>query len=543
MTDADFLFRNDDKTHYNLVIDREYNRTNLSFDDYIKKIYTPITGVQATMQGKCNNDLQNQFTSYSIFNNYECSRESRNIIANRFKIKEVLNTTYHKDLVKCKSFKKDNANPNSYICKGEEKDLSNPNEILNYDENLEKTTYYNQNFKINLDESLFENKITDHDTFSIELDYSLFRDTPTCLLKKLSFDNYIAAQNKKNDIYTAQSIKKDLKYALYVFINMDYIFNFQSSLQLYLLIVNCSIVGVNTIVIILSSIRLAKKNAKLFASILYYEVYVSFFVDVVSGVVGAYSYFKYVNVVSLCDELVSTGCLGNYEEYKLTVYANDLDDVLIENLQIFLIMLIKIFLITVNILVYIGVKKCKITFNKFIKIVYENLHEGDEDDAPESKEEILEEEKKNTKMQYIENSYNKNSKDVNVLNYNELNKIKEETDVFAKELDNKYNFKSNITNDENMKINNKYNENEEKSNNFKAENPANIYDSNKAISKTSSFKDTKNNYIDINDKNNSNKNKTSRKYSDNNQKINSELIYKDSEYNNYVDNSPEVIKK
>ena len=57
MTDADFLFRNDDKTHYNLVIDREYNRTNLSFDDYIKKIYTPITGVQATMQGKCNNDI------------------------------------------------------------------------------------------------------------------------------------------------------------------------------------------------------------------------------------------------------------------------------------------------------------------------------------------------------------------------------------------------------------------------------------------------------------------------------------------------------
>ena len=61
-------------------------------------------------------------------------------------------------------------------------------------------------------------------------------------------------------------------------------------------------------------------------------------------------------------------------------------------------MLFKLILILINIIYYLSIKKCSISLEKLNKIVYENIHEGDEDDVPISPAEVKLEKMKTIRM-------------------------------------------------------------------------------------------------------------------------------------------------
>ena len=338
---------------YNIRKSTSYNRTNISVDQFKAKIYAPITDVSMSMLGKCSNSKEFQQTTYSLLEKEECSVETRNIITSKMSFESILN-----------------ANNGTY------------NKLVD-------------KFP------LFKTSIKKDDYYSLVLEYAIYRDIPTCLIQNLNFSNsYVSYDSNMVDVGEALYRQK-LSYAIYLFISMDSIFNLQEFFQYYLLIVNCFIVTFNVFIILFRLFKLILQDEFFGHKLLYYEVYISFIIDLASAVVGGTAYFELSKIVSLCNEVINTNCLGNYEEYRLNVYSNDLYGTSDANLQIFIIMLIKILLITLNISVFCGIKKCKFKKSQILKIFYESIHEGDEEDSPMNNEEINEEKLKTESIKKI----------------------------------------------------------------------------------------------------------------------------------------------
>jgi len=326
----------------NLNVYSEYNRSNLGIDDYIKKVYSPITNINITMEGLCNNDNTLKQTLYALMNRTECSLETRNYITSKRNMTTVLKA----------------------------------NKIYN---------------EISNSFPLFNISLSNDNYFSLELEYAIYRDTPSCLVKNLNFLN----KNLELSVYEGQSdydkTKEKFKKALLIFISIDNTFETQMFFQYYLLCSNCFTVLFNVFIILFRLYKLFQRNEFYGSCILYYEVYISFFIDILSAIVGGIGFFILKDYYSLIDELTETNCFDNFVEYRLNSYSNDLYSTADSNFQVFIIMIIKIFLISLNVLVYVSIKKCKIKKENICKIIYESIHEGDEDDTPLSSKEVDEE--------------------------------------------------------------------------------------------------------------------------------------------------------
>lgn len=291
-----------------------------------------------SLRGVCNNGKQNTLTLVNLLNTTECSIESRNIIT----IKKPLYDTISENRI-------------------------------NY--------YYNETIPF------FDSMLTSDDTAGLELKYAMYRDVITCLYKKVDANSFF---NKKTYNLDSLKIKEMISISVYVFINMKNVFNIQNAIQTYLLIVNVIIVSFNVCMVIFRVVKVCIRDKHYGHKCVYLEVYFSFILDLVNAIVGAASYFTLNEVVNYTNYIIDTGCMGNYEGAKLDAYAGDLFSTADQNFQMFLVMVMKLTLILINIFYYIIVKKCKISCSRLLKLIYENIHEGDEEDAPESSEEIME---------------------------------------------------------------------------------------------------------------------------------------------------------
>jgi len=175
---------------------------------------------------------------------------------------------------------------------------------------------------------------------------------------------------------------------------MEDTFQLQMFFQLFLLISNCTVVALNFGIIIFRVVKVFLHDKYFGHRVVYFEVYISFLIDFGTAIVAGCSYFILIKIYNSVDFVIGTSCLGNFEEHKLDNYANDLYDTADQNLQIFVVMLLKIFLISFSMLYYIIVEEFNITCNKFMDLFYENIHEGDEEDAPMDAEEVEEDKKK-----------------------------------------------------------------------------------------------------------------------------------------------------
>lgn len=315
---------------------KNFSRINLPASKV--KIYMPIVGMFLGLRGICSNGENNTLTLVSLLETNDCSIESRNFITQTEEIDVVLN---HNNIYSA----------------------------------------YNTTIP------QFDLRLTNQDKISFGLKYAMYRDTISCLIKSLDFTTFWDIGNYDVD---KLNNKQKVSLTVYIFVSMGNVFDTQNAIQLYLLIINISVVGINVLVIIFRVVKSFIKNAYFGHSCLYYEVYFSFIIDIASAIVGGISYFYLENIVNYVNNILDTNCMGNYESYKLDSYANDLYDTADQNLQIFVLMVIKILLITINILYYASVKKCRMTCSKFGHLIYENIHEGDEDDTPLNDREIEE---------------------------------------------------------------------------------------------------------------------------------------------------------
>jgi hypothetical protein len=227
---------------------------------------------------------------------------------------------------------------------------------------------------------MFQSMLNNDDTVGLGLKYAMYRDTLTCLYKKLNGTTFF--KSSEYDL-NALTIKEKIAISVYLFINMDDVFLIQDYIQTYLLSVNCVIVVFNVCMVIFRIVRVCLGHKNFGRKCVYLEVYFSFFLDLVNAVVGAISYFSLNEVVTYTNTVLDTGCMGNYEGAKLDAYAGDLFSTADQNFQMFLVMVMKLLLIVINIFYYIIVKKCKITCSRLAKLIYENIQEGDDENSSE----------------------------------------------------------------------------------------------------------------------------------------------------------------
>jgi hypothetical protein len=301
----------------------------------------PVIGMYLSLKGECSNSYQNTLTQVSLLNITDCSLDNRNFITMRQNMTQVLE---YNNIYKL------------------------------YDTNIPQ----------------FNKKITSEDKISFGLRYAMYRDTLTCLYETLDTSKFFKIQSYDQ---TQLKIKEKIAISVYVFVSMESTFKIQKAIQTYLLAINCFIVFFNVCIIIFRVSKVFIEDKYYGHRCLYFEVYFSFCLDLITAIIGGTSFFILNQVVSFTNTVLDTNCMGNYEAGKLNSYSNDLYSTADQNLQIFCVMLMKIALILINIFYYIFVKKCRITAKRLWKLFYENIHEGDEDAAPPNKEEIEEDRK------------------------------------------------------------------------------------------------------------------------------------------------------
>jgi hypothetical protein len=297
---------------------------------YINTVLPPILNISISLSGKCVDGSHALDFSYPIINDTECPIDQRYYNIEKENAKVILGR-------------------NNYI-----------NTLIQY--------------------PLFNLTITDNNKWSIDSEYAFYRNTLTCLMKE--YDNI----NEKTEYfgkissgYTFDVQKQKIRNILTVFANFDTSFSYQNAIQILILFINSLIVFVNLVSIMSKILAIGFNCCNCIRIFVYYEKLFSFFLDLCLAFLGAFSFFILYRYVNLVNILVDSDCVDNYVQYKFGLFANTLQDTAESNLQLFIIILIKIFFILFSIVYYITCKRCKLSCFKFWEIIVENINEGDED--------------------------------------------------------------------------------------------------------------------------------------------------------------------
>lgn len=300
-----------------------------------------------TFNGRCSNGFDNSLSLYSLVSSVDCSLENRYYDTQKLPVDYVLNN-----------------NDNYY-------------------------DYLNETYP------LLSTRLTPKTSVGFGLEYSFYRDTISCLMDStLDFNTFFGAQTQHVDQLMMN--RENIRRILFTFVSMHTYFQFQEGLQIFLLSINCLSVLVNVCVILFRTFKIFMDDKYYGHRCLYFEVYFSFLLDLFSAIVGATSFFILNTVVNFVNDLLNTSCLGDYTQWKLDAYGNDLYDTAEQNLQIFVIMLLKLLIILISILYYYSMKECKVTCKELGNVVYDTIHEGDDKDSPMNEDEVKEEKKRIT---------------------------------------------------------------------------------------------------------------------------------------------------
>lgn len=248
------------------------------------------------------------------------------------------------------------------------------NTVLNANDNYFESI--NKNFP------LFDFVVNDQTKFNLDISYAFYRESLRCFLEK--FDTLNEKRPLPGFTYVESTdtlvIKRNkLKALLRSFVQFDSSYEFQNYIQLAILIVNCFIVGINVMVISAKIIIYSCSCCSWFSPFIVCEKYLCFFLDLGLAVLGGVSYFILIDYVDVIDNMLDQNCVDNYVQYKFGVFSDNLEATAEANLQLFIIMIIKIFMIVFTILYYISCSKCNIECKRFGEIVAEGINDGDDD--------------------------------------------------------------------------------------------------------------------------------------------------------------------
>jgi hypothetical protein len=311
-------------------ISTEYNQTYTNNYTYINTVIPPILNLSISLSGKCVDGENALDWNYPIINDTACPIDQR---------------FYNIDKESAKT-------------------------ILNRNGYLETMMAY----------PLFNLTITDDKKWNFDAEYAFYRNTLTCLMKE--YENINSKTSYFGEITKTRTFdiqKEKIVNMLQVFVKFDTSFQYQLTIQILILVVNAFIVLFNVISILSKIFAMGFACCQCLRLFVYYEKLLSFFLDITLAVLGAFSFFVLYQYVTLITTLIDSSCVDNYVQYKFGLFANELQSTAESNLQLFIIVLIKIFMIVFSIVYYITCKRCKLSCLKFWEIIMENINEGDDD--------------------------------------------------------------------------------------------------------------------------------------------------------------------
>jgi len=251
---------------------------------------------------------------------------------------------------------------------------------------------------------------------NLDIEYAFYRNSLSCLIEKYDdlnrnyfFQNTKNKEEAEKAKYNYQQLK--IQNLITTFIMFKYSFEFRGCIQNTILGINSFTVLVNVMTILYKFIFHFKDNRinKVFS----FEIYLSFFLDVIVAILGGFSYFILDSYINFLTDIVESGCVDNYVQYKFGVFSASLDGTSTQNLQIFLVMIIKIFIIVVYILYFLCANEGKSKCKDISKIIKENINEGETDNDDSELKKMLKKASKNSSrgMLKIKNTrtYRKNS--------------------------------------------------------------------------------------------------------------------------------------
>jgi len=228
-------------------------------------------------------------------------------------------------------------------------------------------------------------------------------------------------------------IKTKYKNILKMFINLDTTFQKVNIIQIYMLVSNCFIVMTELIIILIKlSITFAKIEEKLkVRKCIIVEKYLIYFADIANAVVGYYAFHELTGFNNILTAIFESGCLDDYVRYVLSNYSAALGNTADENIQIFIIVVLKIFIQFISIIFQAHADKCKVAEDSCCRLFMESFsfdddseEEQEDDDKAKEEMEALKEgegesdgknkdkvhEDNQLEMQTVKNEKNENSK-------------------------------------------------------------------------------------------------------------------------------------
>lgn len=310
-----------------------------SDDPSIKEnsIMLPVLDLYITRDGRCATQLNSLTINYPLlFENRECSKDGRFYTIDTMQVKEILNI-----------------NGNYY-------------------------DYLSQNLP------LFNLSVTEDEIWNLDAKYAFYRNTLSCLMK--NYDD-INREELLGAFYSPEQLKEynkqKLKVILTTFVDMYENYSFQGNVQSAILGLNVLVVSINLFIIAYKILKYFHQKYAWLNEIFENEVYITFTIDLSIAVLGGASYFILTNFTSYIDGILETTCVDSYMQYKLGIFSESLGGTSDENLQIFIFMLIKIFIILFSILYYFAAYSFKLNCYEMKQIIIDNINEGEGEDPTE----------------------------------------------------------------------------------------------------------------------------------------------------------------
>lgn len=317
---------------WNLHADSYYQQMFVSNETFENTILPPTIGISITRSGKCVSGENSFFSDNPLFEKVECPIDQKYYSISKLTLQEVLSN-------------------NNYL-----------NEVLKVP-GISKT-------------------LTNDNKWSLDAQYGFNKFTLTCLLNNYDKLNSNDLQSLNDTQLSDFDYKqKKIGYILKGFIQFTTEFDFQEHLQRTILGINVTLVF-GTVITVIYKIFSLCFNCKCCHGLFSLEIYFSFSIEFILGTLGAVSYFILGDFIDFLDSLLTSNCVDNYVQYKFGVFHENLEGTSDRNLEVFLIVVLKISLILVSI-VYYSCSLDKITCKHVIDIIKEGIGEGEGEEEEE----------------------------------------------------------------------------------------------------------------------------------------------------------------
>jgi hypothetical protein len=312
---------------WDLVTSTYYNETFTGSKNFHSTILIPMIGVHISRNGKCVSGENSLQTGYALIPEQKCPLDQRFFTSSKLDMQTVLN-----------------ANDGYY-------------------DFLQGRL------------PLFDFFSSSDNKWTLDLEYAFYRNTISCLLS--NYDTLFPDLVKNIDTtlpYKAQQ-KVKLSRILKSLITLNYSNLFLKFIQISILALNINVVVLNVAIILYKFLRMffPKKIIIFFEN----EVYISFIMDLLIAILGGFSFFSMNYYQDKINLLLQQECADDFVKYTLTAYCDSMQGAAEQNLQIFVIMLFKLFILIFSILYYVFLDNCKMRCHQIGKLIKDNLNDGE----------------------------------------------------------------------------------------------------------------------------------------------------------------------